>query len=154
MKICFHRVLWPMEHFAEIIWTRCRRTRLGRFVAGFLIGGVFGVSASLCVSHDPVAVAIWSCVAALISGFAALFLESRDRRRSATPEWQQHVERTTAEIREVFPHVPPPLVREAARAHEEMRFTPWVWAGIVVGVLCALCGVLAFILQIVDLFRP
>src|SRR6266496_1716702 len=143
-----------MEHRAELIWKRCRSTFRGRFVAGFLIGGVFGVSASLSVSHDAVTVAIWSSVAGLIGGFAALFLESRDRRRSATPDWQQRVEKTAREIREVYPDVPPPLAREVATAHEEKRFTPWVWAGVAAGILCALCGVLAFILNIVDLFRP
>jgi hypothetical protein len=143
-----------MNPIVETIWKRCRRTALGRFVAGFLIGGVFGVSASLSVSHDAVTVTIGSIVAALIGGIASLFLESRDRRRSATPEWQQRVERTTAEIRDVYPHVPPLLVREAATVHEQRRFTPLVWVGLAVGLFSALCGVLAFILKIVELFRP
>ena len=142
-----------MNPVVETIWKRCRRTALGRFVAGFLIGGAFGVSASLSISHDAVTVATWSSVAALLGGIASLLLESRDRRRSSSPEWQQRVERTSAEIREVYPQVPPPLVREAATAHEQKKFTPLVWAGMTVGILCALCGVLAFILKIVALFR-
>jgi hypothetical protein len=143
-----------MNPLVETIWKRCRRTAFGRFIAGFLIGGVSGVSASLSVSHDAVTAAIWSSVAALIGGMASLFLESRDRHRSAVPEWQQRVERTAAEIREAYPQVPPPLAREAATAHEQKKFTPLAWAGMTVGILCALCGILAFILKIVDLFRP
>ena len=147
-------VVKRMNPVVEIIWDRCRRTARGRFVAGFLIGGVFGVSASVSVSHEARTVAIWSSVAALIGGMASLFLESRDRHRSGTPEWQQGVEGTAAEIRKAYTPVPPRLAREAATAHEQKKFTPLVWAGMAVGMLCVLCGVLAFILKIVDLFQP
>ena len=142
-----------MDPFLHVIWRRCKGTRRGRFLAGMIVGALFGLPASLSVSHDPTTVGTWSCVAALIGGFAALLLESRDQRRSVTPHWQQRVERTAAQIREDYPDVPPPLAREVAAAHEQQRFTPLVWIGIAVGILCALCGVLAFILKVVALFR-
>lgn len=142
-----------MEHFFEIIWKRCRNTIRGRFIAGLVIGLAFGVPASLSVSHDAVTVAIWSVGAGVIGGFAAIVLESRDRHRSATPEWQQPVEKTAVEIRSLHLQVPPHLAQKAATAHEQARFTPLVWVGISLGILCALCGVLVFIMKIVDLFR-
>jgi uncharacterized membrane protein HdeD (DUF308 family) len=142
-----------MHYLFEKIWKRFGRTPLGRFVAGFLIGAVAGLSASLSVSHDGITAAISSGATALIGGVAALFLESRDRRRSTTSEWRQRVESTTSEILGVYPEVPPVIAKEAATAAEEKRLTPLAWVGMVVGILCLLCGLLMFIVKVVNLFR-
>lgn len=143
-----------MEHFLQIIWKRCKGTRRGRLFAGMLVGAVFGLPASLSVSHDAATVTIWSGVAALIGGVASLLLESRDRGRSDSPEWKQRIETSAQAIHKTHPHIPDALVSEAATVREQERFTPLVWVGIAVGILCALCGVLAFVLRIVALFRP
>jgi ABC-type Mn2+/Zn2+ transport system permease subunit len=119
-----------------------------------LVGALFGLPASLSVSHDAATVTIWSSVAALIGGVASLLLESRDRGRSDSAEWKQRIEMSAQEIHKTHAHLPDALVREAATVREQQRFTPIVWVGIAVGILCALCGVLAFVLKIVALFRP
>ena len=89
----------------------------------------------------------------MIGGFAAMFLEWRDQNRSANPEWRKRIERTSTEIRANYPDVPPLLAKKVAIEHDQNRFTPLVWIGMTVGLLCALCGVLVFILKIIDLFR-
>ena len=140
-------------HIAEIIWNRFRHSTRGRFIAGLLIGGAFGVSASLSISHNPRTLAVSIGVGALAGGIAALWLQARDKRRTNNPQWQQRIEQTAAEVQEVCPEVPPPLTRQVATEHEEQKFTPLVWVGVSVGLLIAACGVLAIIRKIISIFQ-
>ena len=142
-----------MEHFAQLIWKRCKQTGWGRFVAGLLIGGVFGLSASVSVSHDATTIITYSVAAAVIGGVASLSLETRDRRREASPEWQHKLNKAEHEIQQTHPELPPVIARRAAVSREQQRFTPLVWVGMAVGIFCALCGLLAFVLKIVRLLR-
>jgi membrane protein YqaA with SNARE-associated domain len=138
---------------AQFIWRRCRQTTWGRLVARLLIDGVFGLSASVSASHDATTIIICSAAASLIGGIASLFLESRDRRREASPEWQQRINKAEHELQQTHPALPPVVARAAAVSGERQRFTPLVWIGLAVGIFCALCGLLMFVLKIVRLFR-
>lgn len=142
-----------MEHFAQFIWKLWKGKSWGWLIAGLLIGGAFGLSASVSLSHDTATIIAYSVAAAFIGGIASLILEFRDRRREASPEWQQKVNKTEHEIQQMNPNVPPVVVRSVAVSKEQQRFTPLVWIGVVVGALSAGCGILAFILKIVSLLR-
>jgi hypothetical protein len=142
-----------MEHFTQFIWRRCRQTKWGRLVAGLLIGGVFGLSASLAESHNATVIIVCTAGASLIGAVASLLLESRDRRREATPEWQQRINKAEHAIQQAQPALPPVIARAAAVSRERQRFTPLVWLGLAAGIFCALCGLLMFVLKIVKLFR-
>jgi hypothetical protein len=91
--------------------------------------------------------------AALLGVLAVGLLELRDRRRSRTANWQQRISHTTAQVRELYPEIPPEHAPAVAKAVEESRFTPLVWVGIVVGGFSALCGVAMLITRVIQFFR-
>jgi hypothetical protein len=142
-----------MDIFSQHIWQRFRRSLIGRFFAAAVIAAPFGAFAAVEVSPTPLAIVLSTIGAALLGILAVGLLELRDRHRAQTAGWQQRVTRTTEQIREFHPEISPAHTPAVAKAVEESRFTPLVWAGIVLGCFCALCGVAMIITRVIQFFR-
>ena len=142
-----------MNIFSEHIWQRLRRSLTGRLFAAALIAAPFGAFAAAEISPTPTAIALSTIGAALLGILAVGLLELRDRRRNQTVEWQQRVARTTEQIRELHPEIPPDHAPAVARQVEESRFTPLVWVSIAVAGFSLLCGAAMLIARIIQFFR-
>jgi hypothetical protein len=142
-----------MNIFSEHIWQRFRRSLTGRFFAAALIAAPFGAFAAAEVSPTPAAIVLSTLGAALLGILAVGLLELRDRRRNQTVEWQQRVARTTEQIRELHPEIPPEHAPAVARQVEENRLTPLVWICIAVAGFSLLCGAAMLITRIIQFFR-
>ena len=142
-----------MDFSSEHIWQRFRGSLGGRLFAAAVIAAPFGAFAAAEVSPTPTAIVLSTIGAALLGVLAVGLLELRDRRRSQTAEWQQRVIHTTAQIRKLYPEIPPEHAPIVAKAVEESRFTPLVWACMALAGFSALCGAAMLITRVIQFFR-
>lgn len=137
----------------EQVWSFLRHSRRGRLLAGALIAASFGVLAAVEVTATMAAVCSTALGGAAMGVLAVGLLEWLDWLRSRKPERRCGVKHTADLIQRDNPETPPALGQTGAQEHEAQRLTPLEWCGVILGGLCALCGLAVLITWVIQFLR-